>query len=149
MTQVGPNLSLARKLLYSALTVAAIALAIEGFSQMVWRRLESRSLKVMGEYMLRNDAINFMKVADDTYGYRLRSNFAAPGIHINSEGFHQTNEVPVTRVAESLRIICLGESTTFGTGDSSNYPMFLQDILGKDAKGYAHYEVINAGVPRS
>jgi lysophospholipase L1-like esterase len=146
-THVGPSLSLARKLLYSALTVAAIALAIEGVSRLVWWRLESRSLKVIGEYMLRNDAINFMKVADDTYGYRLRSNFAAPGIHINSEGFHQTNEVPVARVAESLRIICLGESTTFGTGDSSNYPMFLQDILGKYAAGYARYEVVNAGVP--
>jgi lysophospholipase L1-like esterase len=146
-THVGPSLGLARKLLYSALTVAAVALAIEGVSQLVWWRLESRTIRAMGEHILKNDAINFMKVADDTYGYRLRSNFDAPGIHINSEGFHQTNEVPVTRVAESLRIICLGESTTFGTGDSSNYPMFLQNILGKDAKGYAGYEVINAGVP--
>jgi lysophospholipase L1-like esterase len=149
-THVGPKLSLRRKFLYSGLTVAAVALVIEGLAQVVWWRLERSALELhagMGQQLLKNDAINFMKVADGNYGYRLKPNFHTAGLHINSEGFHQTNEVPVKRSPESFRVICLGESTTFGTSDSSNYPIFLEEILRRQSRNYKRYEIINAGVP--
>ena len=149
-TNLGPDLSLSRKLLYAGLTIAILALVVEGLAQLVWWRLGRSTLQihaVMGRQLLKNDAINFMKVADAVYGYRLKTNFEAPGVHINSAGFHQADEVPVARVPDSFRIICLGESTTFGTGDSSNYPTFLREIVEKQSKTYKHFEVINAGVP--
>lgn len=101
----------------------------------------------MGKELLKNDAKNLVDIADGTYGYRLKANFHRTGLNINSEGFHQINEVPVRRSPGSFRVICLGESTTFGTNDSSNYPMFLEEILGKQSKTYKLNEVINAGVP--
>src|SRR5581483_9589065 len=138
-----------RKFLYAAVTVAAVGVMIEGASRLVWWRLERRSLdrSIPGRQILKNDAINFMKIADSTYGYRLRNNFKMPGLTINSEGFHQADEIPVIKPESTLRVLCLGESTTFGTNDESNYPAFLGRLLRQSAKGYRSYEVINAGVP--
>jgi len=49
---------------------------------------------------------------------------------------------------DTLRIVCLGDSTTFGTGsnDDETYPAQLQNILRRRYPG-RNVEVINAGIP--
>ena len=73
------------------------------------------------------------------------------GIHINALGL-RGEEIAVSKPAGTTRIVCLGDSTTFGVfksgpGDlraSSAYPTALAAAL-RDA-GYSHVEVVNAGV---
>jgi lysophospholipase L1-like esterase len=142
--------SVGRKILFTALVVGCVCLAIEGVARIVWWRLERQSLKthyMKGEAVLNNDAINYMKVPDGLYGYQLKPGFRNEWNSVNSQGFHQPDDVPVKRMPGSLRIVCLGESTTFGSTDQWNYPAFLRQILETRAIGFRHYEVINAGVP--
>ena len=47
----------------------------------------------------------------------------------------------------TIRILCLGESTTFGVGPpETSYPAQLERILNERADGH-RYVVVNAGVP--
>ena len=85
-----------------------------------------------------------MKVADGRYGYMLKPGFHSGLVSINAAGFHQRQEVPIARTPNRLRVVCLGESTTFGNHVDSNYPSFLRTILADYA---TPAEVINAGVP--
>ena len=145
-----PRLSTRRKFLFTVLVVLTLGAAVEGTSRLVWWRLERSALQAhyqRGEKILRNDAINFMKVADAVYGYKIRPGFRNESNTFNSQGFRQADDVPLERSPGSLRIVCLGESTTIGSDDESNYPRFLRRILESDAVGYQSYEVINAGVP--
>jgi lysophospholipase L1-like esterase len=135
-----------RKSGFAILTVLLFFGAIEGTARTIWWRLESRVMAA-GEQALSNDALNFMKVPHPVYGYALKANFKSPYITINGDGFHQADEIPVARRAGYLRILCLGESTTFGTGLDWNYPTFLRTILADHGRGYSGFEVINAGVP--
>lgn len=69
----------------------------------------------------------------------------APQFPINSNGFRGP-EIKQKQTG-SIRIICLGGSTTYGltlTYDET-YPKLLQDILDR-AVGKNHYDVINAGI---
>lgn len=66
--------------------------------------------------MLRHDAVNYLRVADGLYGYALKPGSQAGPVSINEQGFHQRDIVPVDRRPGFLRVICLGESTTFGSG---------------------------------
>jgi lysophospholipase L1-like esterase len=73
------------------------------------------------------------------------------GIHINALGL-RGDEIAPSKPAGTIRIACLGDSTTFGVfkygpGDlraSSAYPAALAGVL-RDA-GYTRVEVVNAGV---
>jgi hypothetical protein len=139
-----------RKLAFSLLTVALVMGVIEGIAQIVWWRLEADVFArqmAAGERILRNDAVGFMKVAHGEYGYTMKPGFRRGSVAINSQGFHQTDEIPVARREGYLRIACLGESTTFGNAPDSSYPGFLRSILTQHAGGFRGYEVINAGVP--
>ena len=144
------ELSVARKILFGALVLALFFDTIEGLARIVWWRLEAASLRThyrKGEAILANDTINFMKVPDRIYGYKLKPAFRNGSNTFNAQGFRRRTEVPIARAAESLRIVCLGDSTTLGTNDESNYPGLLERILEEHAMGYRQYEVINAGVP--
>ena len=145
-----PLLSTGRKLLFTALVVVSICATIEGIARLVWAQLERNSLRAhyqRGEKVLSNDAVNYMKVPDGVYGYMMKPGFRNGNDTINSQGFRQADDVPLQRSNGSLRIVCLGESTTLGTGDQSNYPSLLRQILDHEASGFRSYEVINAGVP--
>ena len=144
------ELSTGRKVLLTATVVALLCVTVEGLARIVWWRLERESLRThyqKGEAILANDAINFMKVPDGIYGYKIKPGFRNAGNTMNSQGFRQRSDVPLARTPGSLRIVCLGESTTLGTDDESNYPGLLGRMLDKGAIGYRQYEVINAGVP--
>ena len=145
-------MSVSRKTAYAALTLLIFCAALEGVSRIIWWRLEARATQIhlrRGQAVLRNDAINFMKVPDRVYGYRLKEGYQHPGggESINRQGFHQTGDVAITKTPGVLRIACLGESTTYGTDVGNNYPALLARILRENAQGYRGYEVINAGVP--
>ncbi len=67
---------------------------------------------------------------------------------INKEGLRGP-ELPPSKPEPGFRILCLGGSTTFGTGspaDSLTYPALLQTAL-RSALPQRGIEVLNAGVP--
>lgn len=139
-----------RKLYFSLLTVALLVGILEGVARIIWWRIETSALastKVAGEEVLRNDAIAFMKEPDGVYGYVLKPNFSSGNTFINEDRFPQRERIPIERQPGKLRVVCMGESTTFGNNVESNYPFFLRSILKAEAVGYDDYEVINAGVP--
>lgn len=143
-------MSTRRKFLYACLTTAVFALALEGAARLIWMRLEARAFRrrqARGEEILRHDAVNFLRVAHGVYGYTLRPNSQQGDVFINGQGFHQRDTVPIARRAGFPRVICLGESTTFGSSVDNNYPSYLRHILEASGRGYQGYEVINAGVP--
>lgn len=139
-----------RKVLYSIVTLGLVFLLVEGTAQLVWWRLQIRafeSRKSRGELMLRNDAINFMKEGHVIYGYTLKPGNYTKDLWINEQRFPQRDRIPIERRPGYLRVVCLGESTTFGNSSVSNYPAYLRDILQRSARGFGGYEVINGGVP--
>lgn len=67
-------------------------------------------------------------------------------ISLNSEGFRDA-EFPTTKSRSSVRIICLGDSWTFGAnvGQRQAYPQRLKAQLTQEFPG-ATFEVLNLGV---
>ncbi|WP_139264714.1 SGNH/GDSL hydrolase family protein [Desulfatibacillum alkenivorans] len=67
-------------------------------------------------------------------------------VSINSMGL-RSPEVSAKQPGE-FRVLCLGESTTFGAGlaNGRDYPSILEKLLS-DKDGAGRYTVINAGVP--
>jgi len=74
--------------------------------------------------------------------------FTPRNITINSLGF-RGKEFKTLKHPGTFRIVCIGGSTTFGIGSSSDkttYPQLLEDILNSKITNQK-FEVINAGVP--
>ncbi len=74
--------------------------------------------------------------------------FFAPGTYtINSLGFRGP-EPQATKPANGKRVVCIGESTTFGWGvsDELAYPRQLELQLNRLDPEHRQWEVINAGV---
>ena len=67
-------------------------------------------------------------------------------ISLNSEGFRDV-EIRKQKPSSVLRIICLGDSWTFGwnVGSTQSYPQQLQDLLRREFPE-ANFEVFNIGV---
>jgi lysophospholipase L1-like esterase len=91
-------------------------------------------------------------VADAWVGFRLRSNhvFTEVGgarVRTNSRGFRGA-EVSTERPPGGVRILAIGDSSTFGYGVrvEETYPAHLERSLSKRFPGRA-VEVINAGTP--
>lgn len=72
--------------------------------------------------------------------------FPVWGMSTNSEGFRDS-EFPKTKAASSFRIICLGDSWTFGqgAGPEDTYPRRLKGLLARQFPN-ANVEVFNLGV---
>ena len=73
--------------------------------------------------------------------------FKTRNITINSLGYRGEN-FSIAKKPGVFRIVCIGGSTTFGIGSSSDkttYPQFLEDILNSKVQNQ-DFEVINAGV---
>ena len=66
------------KLFFFSLAPAAILFCIVELSAIMYLKYRASiaftSIKQRGEYILKNDGINFMKEAHDIYGYKLKSN---------------------------------------------------------------------------
>lgn len=86
-------------------------------------------------------------IKDDKIGYRLR-----PGIFrnakINSKGFRD-REFTFIKHPNIFRIVCLGDSTTFGyyNAEDRTYPFLLEKLLNKYSLKKNKFEVINLGIP--
>ena len=105
------------------------------------------------------NAINFESYPD--YVYRMPSDYAWEGEifpdEVTTESFfvdYRTNahgfrgpEFSIEKAAGELRIICMGDSHTYGEGveESQTYPSRLEQIM-KEAAGRRRVEVINMGV---
>lgn len=70
-------------------------------------------------------------------------------IHIetNKDGY-RTKTLPVEKPENSCRIVCLGDSTTFGWGVNQNerFSYFLEESLNED-QSLKTYDVMNFGIP--
>jgi len=80
--------------------------------------------------------------------YKLKPNFVSEdgSVRINSLGF-RGNEFPLKKDSMTTRIVCMGDSCTFGFDIKwTSYPNELQQILNSYSP-YKKYEVINAGIP--
>ena len=69
-------------------------------------------------------------------------------VHINNHGFRGEN-FDTKKAPHTLRVIALGESSTFGyeDPDSGTYPYLLQQEFLHDATGDPKVEVLNCGIP--
>ena len=143
-------MKLIKLVIFSLLPAVVLFLLIEGSAQLYWLYREFRATDAVaanGAKMLKNDAINFLKEPDGALGYRLRANLRG-NLVSNSRGLAQREEVPYARANGSLRITCIGESSTMGHSTTANYPtqlrMFLKSAVGTAYPGGT--EVINGGV---
>lgn len=66
-------------------------------------------------------------------------------VHINSQGL-RGREISVQKAPGVYRILCLGDSSTFGWGvnDEETYPAQLEDLLNEELPDKT-FEVLNAG----
>jgi lysophospholipase L1-like esterase len=106
-------------------------------------------------FIYHHEDIGWMK-RDETLYWRFnpgRFEMACPEIDgptqffINNDGVRHSS--PISAKKEGVtRIVCLGDSTTFGVDlqDSSTYPALLQKEFDRQY-GSGSYEIINAGVP--
>ena len=88
---------------------------------------------------------SFLYEGDEICGYKINSKYK--GKHGKYYLGIRKDYFTVDK-ADKFRIICLGESTTFGHGQFDNakvWPEILERLL--NAKGKRRYEVLNAGIP--
>jgi hypothetical protein len=81
-------------------------------------------------------------------GYALTPGWQRRGVHHNRLGF-RGRETSLEKPKGTVRIVCLGGSTTYGffvTSDDETWPARLEVYLREIAPGHS-IEVINAGVP--
>ncbi len=83
------------------------------------------------------------RIHDRLLFWRLRPNVSIVGARTNNLGLRGP-QIPLKRLDE-LRILSLGESTTFGPPDTAPYSARLQELLAQAAT--KPIRVINAGVP--
>lgn len=92
-----------------------------------------------------------MTIDDPVLDWRLCPNYRQRNrdIRINGLGF-RGHEFTEQKSANTIRILAIGDSCTFGTADiadSDTYPFLLETMLNAQDRGIGRYEVINAGVP--
>jgi len=140
-------MNLLKKIIFAISTIIFLFFITEICSRLFWAHLDNKARVerlAKAEGILRNDGINFMKKADNIFGYVLKpGDYGA--IKINAQGFNENQETAMNKTDNFYRIICLGESTTQGHGNrTGNYPKYLQTKINKELG--KRVEVINAGV---
>ena len=75
----------------------------------------------------------------------LSGNLRGSEIRINEQGFRHDGEIP-RKKKDEYRILCLGDSMTFGLGVNlkDSWPKQLEE---KFRSSHSHVTVVNAGVP--
>ena len=147
-----------RKLCYAAIVCATTLLAIETGARLVSSDAEVQTRFAQIEQVLihlGSDPGEIMFEADAECFWRLKPSLQLSdkadkrwsGMIANSHGF-RNREFPLKKPAETYRIVCIGDSTTFGFGVDWNeaWPHRLEELLNARSSG-SRIEVINAGVP--
>lgn len=136
--------------LLAALGLVALLATEVGFRVADWRAGRDAS------FFLPRDFSSGMFMPHPSLGFVLRPGYdstAGSQIHINALGMRGP-EVAAEKPPGVFRILCLGGSTTFGTGassDAATYPGQLQRLLdeavagGRVVEGRS-FQVLNAGV---
>jgi lysophospholipase L1-like esterase len=82
---------------------------------------------------------------DPVLGYSLKPGYEGGDIRVNQLGFRGP-EVSIEKPKNVLRIVAIGDSTTFGlAGEGCPYPAQLEGLLNSNRET-PRFEVINAGV---
>lgn len=101
------------------------------------------------EVLIRGGNPDQLMIAPHPYiGYTLSPNFDRPLLHHNALGFRGP-EIHVAKKPGSIRLICLGDSSTYGfsiSRDERTWPERLQMYLNR-VGAPTPFEVINAGAP--
>ena len=145
-------------LVYLAFLLALCA-GLEGAARAIGARSMNSQLRMVlfgyGQ-LARGDISRFRFVPDAALPYRLRPGFeftSPDGLQVtrhNDAGFRADGGFP-PKTAGTLRIICLGGSTTYGVSvidNAATYPAALERILNNDPRppGWDRVEVFNLGV---
>lgn len=135
------DFTLKKNFLFSLIIIAIFFVLLEGTVRIY-------------DYVRRKPYVeNFPDVIYESHPYLpiiLKPNtaFKPRNITINSLGY-RGKEFKALKTPGTFRIVCIGGSTIFGIGSSSDrttYPQFLEDILNTKIQRQ-RFEVINAGVP--
>jgi len=142
-----------KTLLYATLAVLLGLAAIEGICAVIWTTLVPHRFEDQEDAPVRFGMLNFPDIVekDPWLFWRLKANARAPldqgrmtGFIANSD--HMRNpEVPVERGPNDFRVLCLGDSITFGWGVryEEAYPTLLADLLREALPGQ-EIHVLNA-----
>jgi hypothetical protein len=128
------------------LAIMAAATAAAVFAAMVvieaWVRLRWDDTKGTPGFFL-TDAVRGQRLAPGYEGW-----FAGVPVRINSLGFRDRRDYTLDKPANSVRILVLGDSVTFGHGtlDDTTYPYLLEQRL-RGWRPDVNWEVWNLGVP--
>ena len=135
------DLSLEKKIMFSVVITIFFFVSLEAIARLI-------------DYVRNKPyVIDFPDVIYNTHPYLpiiLKPNtaFKPRNITINSLGY-RGKDFKLIKTPGTFRIVCIGGSTVFGIGSSSDkttYPQFLEDRLNAKIPG-KKFEVINAGVP--
>jgi lysophospholipase L1-like esterase len=144
MSSSAPLIPLRRKVAYAAVVTLVLLGLCEGAVRVrAWLRYGQAS-PALRDPMLVFDPDAGLYVPQP--GYEIRG--AKIHVKINSLGF-RGDEFTADKPPRTIRIVCLGASTTFSTEVSSNaatWPHRLQEKL-QDAHPHVRFEVVNAAVP--
>ena len=138
------DIPVARKILYLAVLITAVAVAAEGAVRVrAWWKFGSSSPSVRDPMIVYNSNWDLWTLRP---GHEVRG--STFHITINSHGF-RGDEFTVNKPPRTIRIVCLGASTTFSGETSSNattWTHLLQQQIQQDFP-QVKVEVINAAVP--
>lgn len=130
-----------RKFLYTLITLAVIFGSIEGVCRYKeWRDSSEPPFEIRDPYCNHIFAPN--------RAWELKGIKGATQARTNAFG-HRDDDLSPEKEDGTLRIACLGGSTTYGFGASTNgraYPNALEEMLQRERPG-TRIEVLNAGIP--
>lgn len=142
--------SVKRKLRLVAFVLLALGLGEAATRGLYARKLagfEATRLRLLGASIATRDRC----VSQPYLGYVPAPGYSPAGVPDHSEQGYRGRAVPLRRKPGTVRILCLGGSTTYGLGIASAdeaYPAQLEAILAREQpEGVSGVEVINAGLP--
>jgi lysophospholipase L1-like esterase len=147
-----PSPSLAKKIVFAAVLAILLAALLEAAAG----KLMPESMDVARKILM-GDEETYQIGLQNTIGHATQAyvnapNYAHPenGPQHNADGY-RGKAVTLEKPEGTLRILCLGGSTTYGTGvdrPEQAYPAVLEELLDADLpEGYADMEVMNGGLP--
>lgn len=121
---------------------AAMAASLAMLVIEVWVRLRWDETKGTPGFFL-TDAARGQRLTPNYDGW-----FAGVPVRINALGFRDRRDYSLAKPSNTIRIVVLGDSVTFGHGtlDDTTYPYLLEQRL-RAWRGDVNWEVWNLGVP--